>query len=153
MKEIIQNGDFFNVKKEEYNEKTLKCIISAMNKLEDLKDKPLMMLGKIQSGKTRSFIGLISIAFDNGYDLAVVLTKNSNALAKQTTARMLDEFSDFKDEDIIDVFDIMCMPQGMSKYELDKKLIIVVKKEKNNLPKLINFIITNCCITIFLRFV
>ena len=140
MKEIIQNGDFFNVKKEEYNEKTLKCIISAMNKLEDLKDKPLMMLGKIQSGKTRSFIGLISIAFDNGYDLAVVLTKNSNALAKQTTARMLDEFSDFKDEDIIDVFDIMCMPQGMSKYELDKKLIIVVKKEKNNLPKLINFI-------------
>ena len=47
-----------------------------------------MMLGKIQSGKTRSFIGVISLAFDNGYDLAVVLTKNSNALAKQTTARI-----------------------------------------------------------------
>ncbi|MDM8313158.1 Z1 domain-containing protein [Clostridium cadaveris] len=140
MKEIIKDGEFFSVKKKEYNRKTLECIIAAMNKLENLNDKPLMMLGKIQSGKTRSFIGLISIAFDNSYDLAVVLTKNSNALAKQTTARMIDEFNAFKDEDIIDIFDIMCMPQSMSKFELDKKLIIVVKKEKNNLPKLINFI-------------
>ena len=60
-----------------------------------------MMLGKIQSGKTRSFIGVISLAFDNGYDLAVVLTKNSNALVKQTTARIKQEFYDFRDEDII----------------------------------------------------
>lgn len=137
---MIETGEFFSAKKKDYSEKTLQCIRAAMNKLEGLEDKPLMMLGKIQSGKTRSFIGLISIAFDNGYDLAIVLTKNSNALAKQTTARMRNEFSAFKDEDIVDVFDIMCMPQGMSKFELEKKLIIVVKKEKNNLPKLIKFV-------------
>lgn len=111
-----------------------------MNKLEEIGDRPLMMLGKIQSGKTRSFIGLTSIAFDNGYDLAVVLTKNSNALAMQTTARMIQEFKEFKDDDIIEIFDIMCMPPDMKKYELEKKLIIVVKKEKNNLPKLLKFI-------------
>ena len=99
-----------------------------------------MMLGKIQSGKTRSFIGVISLAFDNGYDLAVVLTKNSNALAKQTTARMKQEFYDFRDEDIIEIFDIMCIPPNMSQFELDKKMIIVVKKEKNNIPKLMKFI-------------
>ena len=29
------------------------------------------MLGKMQSGKSRSFIGLISLAFDNGCDLAI----------------------------------------------------------------------------------
>lgn len=140
MGNIIENGEFFSVKKKEYSEKTLECIRTAMNKLEEIGDRPLMMLGKIQSGKTKSFIGLTSIAFDNGYDLAVVLTKNSNALAMQTTARMIQEFKEFKDDDIIEIFDIMCMPPDMKKYELEKKIIIVVKKEKNNLPKLLKFI-------------
>ena len=134
------DGDFFGVKKKEYNDKQSKCIIDAVEKLDQIKDKPLMMLGKIQSGKTKSFIGVISLAFDNGYDLAVVLTKNSNALAMQTTARMKQEFSEFRDDDLIDIFDIMCIPTDLSRFELDKKLILVVKKEHNNLPKLLNFI-------------
>ncbi|WP_394884690.1 Z1 domain-containing protein [Clostridium butyricum] len=137
---IIENGEFFSVKKKEYDEKTLTCIRQAVSKLDEIDDKPLMMLGKIQSGKTRSFIGVISLAFDNGYDLAVVLTKNSNALAMQTTARMREEFKVFRDDDIIEIFDIMCMPPNMSKFELDKKMIIVVKKEKNNIPKMLKFI-------------
>lgn len=137
---IIENGEFFSVKKKEYDEKTLICIRQAVSKLDEIDDKPLMMLGKIQSGKTRSFIGVISLAFDNGYDLAVVLTKNSNALAMQTTARMREEFKVFRDDDIIEIFDIMCMPPNMSKFELDKKMIIVVKKEKNNIPKMLKFI-------------
>lgn len=37
-------------------------------------DRPGMLLGRIQSGKTRAFVGAIAIAFDNGYDIAVVLT-------------------------------------------------------------------------------
>lgn len=140
MSNIIENGEFFSIKKEEYNDKTLACIRQAVEKLDEIEDRPLMMLGKIQSGKTKSFIGVISLAFDNGYDLAIVLTKNSNALAKQTTARMRDEFKEFKDDDIIEIFDIMCMPPNMSKFELDKKMIIVVKKEKNNIPKMLKFI-------------
>lgn len=137
---INENGEFFSVKKKEYNEKTLSCVRETILKLEEIEDKPLMMLGKIQSGKTKSFIGVISLAFDKGYDLAVVLTKNSNALAKQTTARMKDEFREFRDDDTIDIFDIMCIPSNLSRFELDKKLIIVVKKEKNNIPKLLNLI-------------
>lgn len=140
MSNIIEDGEFFSVKKEEYNNKTLACIRQVVGKLDEIEDKPLMMLGKIQSGKTKSFIGVISLAFDNGYDLAIVLTKNSNALAKQTTARMRDEFKEFKDDDIIEIFDIMCMPPNMSKFELEKKMIIVVKKEKNNIPKMLKFI-------------
>lgn len=132
--------EFFNVKKKEYDKPTLSCIQEAVQRLEEIGDQPLMMLGKIQSGKTRSFIGVISLAFDTGYDLAIVLTKNSNALAKQTVARMRQEFNEFKDDDIIDIFDIMCIPSEMSRFELNKKLIIVVKKEKNNLPKMIQFI-------------
>lgn len=134
------NGVFYGVKKKDYDSNTSACIVEAMNKLEIIEEKPLMMLGKIQSGKTRSFIGLTALAFDNGYDLSVILTKNSNALAKQTVARLQQEFSDFKEDDVLDIFDIMCIPKEMSKFELDKKLIIVVKKEKNNLPKMIEFI-------------
>lgn len=134
------DGEFFGVKKSEYNEKQYKCIIETVEKLNIINDNPLMMLGKIQSGKTKSFIGAISLAFDNGYDLAVVLTKNSNALAMQTTARMKQEFAQFRDEDLIDIFDIMCVPTDLSRFELDKKLILVVKKEHNNLPKLLDFI-------------
>ena len=134
------DGEFFGVKKSEYNEKQYKCILETVEKLNIINDNPLMMLGKIQSGKTKSFIGAISLAFDNGYDLAVVLTKNSNALAMQTTARMKQEFAQFRDEDLIDIFDIMCVPTDLSRFELDKKLILVVKKEHNNLPKLLDFI-------------
>ena len=134
------DGEFYGVKKREYNEKQSKCIIEAVEKLDEIKDNPLMMLGKIQSGKTKSFIGAIALAFDNGYDLAVVLTKNSNALAMQTTARMKQEFAPFRDEDLIEIFDIMCIPTDLSRFELDKKIILIVKKEHNNLPKLLNFI-------------
>ena len=134
------NGEFYGVKKEEYDSKTSNCIVESMEKLALINEKPLMLLGKIQSGKTKAFIGLISLVFDNGYDLAVILTKNSNALAKQTVARLQMEFSEFKEDDILDIFDIMCIPKEMSKFELEKKLIIVVKKEKNNLPRMIDFI-------------
>lgn len=137
---MILDGEFYGVKKKEYNQKQSKCIMEAVEKLDEIEDKPLMMLGKIQSGKTKSFIGVISLAFDNGYDLAVVLTKNSNALAMQTTARMKQEFAEFRDDDLIDIFDIMCIPTDLSRFELDKKLILVVKKEHNNLPKLLKFI-------------
>ena len=54
----------------------------------------------------------------------------------QTTARMKQEFAEFRDDDLIDIFDIMCIPTDLSRFELDKKLILVVKKEHNNLPKL-----------------
>lgn len=139
-KKIVLDGEFFNFKKSDYNDKTLECIVESVEKLEEIEDKPLMMLGRIQSGKTRSFIGVISLAFDNGYDLAIVLTKNSNALARQTVARMNYEFKSFREDDLLDIYDIMCIPSNMSKFELDKKMIIVVKKEKNNLPKMITFI-------------
>lgn len=137
---MITNGDFFGIKKIEYSDKQYDCILETVKKLDEIGDKPLMMLGKIQSGKTKSFIGVISLAFDNGYDLAVVLTKNSNALAMQTTTRMKQEFSSFRDDDLIDIFDIMCVPNDLSRFELDKKLILIVKKEHNNLPKLLDFI-------------
>ena len=69
---MILNGEFFSEKSKEYNEKTLDCIKESVEKLEKIGDRPLMMLGKIQSGKTKSFIGVMALAFDNGYDLSLI---------------------------------------------------------------------------------
>src|ERR1039458_7772088 len=44
---------------------------------------PGMLLGKIQSGKTRAFLGIIARCFDRGYGVAVILTKNNVSLTQQ----------------------------------------------------------------------
>lgn len=99
--------------------------------------KPGILLGKIQSGKTRAFIGIMALAFDNGYDVSVILTKGTKALVKQTVQRMEKDFHNFVYDDIAEVFDIMHMPDNLTAYERNKKLIIVVKKEVNNMRKIL----------------
>jgi hypothetical protein len=49
-------------------------------------DHPGMLLGKVQSGKTRTFISILALAFDNGFDIAIVLSKNSRALIVECPA-------------------------------------------------------------------
>lgn len=141
-KDMNLDGLFYTKKCTSYSEKLKNCIEASVKKLDEIGQNPLMLLGKIQSGKTRAFIGVISLAFDNGYDFAIVLTKNSNALAKQTVSRMNSEFSEFIDDDELDVYDIIKMPDKLSRYELGKKMILVVKKQHKNLPKLLEFIKT-----------
>ena len=59
--------------------------------------KPGMLLGKIQSGKTRGFLGIIAHGFDKGFDIAIVLTKGTKALSGQTVARFKKDFAEFLD--------------------------------------------------------
>src|SRR3954463_9591004 len=66
--------------------------VEQLFSLDTTTNKPGMLLGKIQSGKTRTFLGVIALAFDSGYDLAVILTKGTKALAKQTVRRVTTEF-------------------------------------------------------------
>ena len=102
--------------------------------------KPVMLYGKIQSGKTRAFVGIMSIAFDRGVDIAVVYTKGTNALATQTVSRMKAEFANFKpgnslhQQCTIVVHDVLDFrSQMLTQYELNtQKHIIVCKKEANN---------------------
>ena len=102
--------------------------------------KPVMLYGKIQSGKTRAFVGVMSIAFDRGIDISVVYTKGTNALATQTVSRMKAEFAYFKpgsnllQQCTIVVHDVLDLKsQMLTPYELNtQKHIIVCKKEANN---------------------
>src|SRR5204863_9603839 len=84
-------------------------------------NRPGILLGRVQSGKTRAFLGVIARAFDRGYDVAVILTKGTKSLAEQTLSRVKEDFREFILADQIDVFDIFAVPD-LTPYELNRKL-------------------------------
>jgi hypothetical protein len=132
---------FYSTLKESnsYSNELMNCMENTVEKLIDSTtsvNKPGMLLGKIQSGKTRTFLGIIGLAFDNGYDLTVVFTKGTKALARQTYQRLEQQFSAFRENDQIQIFDIMDLPDNLTQYEMNQKIIIVAKKETNNLRRL-----------------
>ena len=93
-------GEYYTTKCKEigYSEKMQKCIKDACQYcIDNIQDNgnlynkgehPLMMFGKIQSGKTRAFTGLMALAFDNKFDYVFILTKNNKALVEQTYKRI-----------------------------------------------------------------
>lgn len=143
-------GKYYSRKKQEYSyseqlDQCIKdtcqyCMDNTFGADDEKQLQPIMMLGKIQSGKTRAFTGLIALAFDNDFDMVFILTKNSKALVQQTESRMKKEFKEFVSDNEIEVKNIIKMCYSLTGYQLEKKLIIVAKKEKNNLDKLIAFI-------------
>jgi len=134
------NGPFYTELKEKntYSMEMQVCIENTVGKLLAQRtsgDKPGMLLGKIQSGKTKTFLGIIGLAFDSGYDLVIVLTKGTKALTNQTYQRISDHYKEFAETDDLQLFDIMSMPDNLTKWEIKQKLIIVAKKETNNLSR------------------
>ena len=85
-----------------YSEADRACIQQTVERLlsvETSSARPGMLLGKIQSGKTKTFLGAIALAFDNGFDIAVILTKGTKALARQTLERVRRDFARFTAQD------------------------------------------------------
>jgi hypothetical protein len=122
------------------------CVEEIVDELEAAStsgDKPGMLLGKIQSGKTRGFIGVIARAFDRGFDVAIVLTKGTKTLSAQTVRRLESDFAEFIDDDEFLVLDIMNIPGTLRRSELRRKVIIVAKKQARNLDRLIDFFETH----------
>lgn len=116
------------------------CVRETVDELisrETSSSHPGMLLGKIQSGKTRAFLGIIALAFDNGFDVAIVLTKGTRTLGNQTVSRIARDFKPFREENALQVFDILKIP-ALTQWEIEQqKLIIVAKKEHNNMRRLI----------------
>lgn len=120
-----------------YPEELQHCIEEVVERLEAATDpdSPGMLLGRIQSGKTGAFLGVIARAFDRGYDIAIVLTKGTRTLASQTVKRIGRDFKTFLDDDIV-LFDIMSAPDPLIRSEQRRKIIIVAKKQVNNLDRI-----------------
>ncbi|EHU1558650.1 Z1 domain-containing protein [Acinetobacter baumannii] len=143
------NGFFykkFKEKNQDFSAETFKCaeetVFELLNK-PTTSNHPGMLLGKVQSGKTRTFISALVLAFDNGFDIAIVLSKNSKALIQQTNKRLCKDFEDFIEDKELEIYDIMKAPKTFSKFELESKLIFIAKKQDDNLRKLIELFTKN----------
>ena len=106
--------------------------------------QPCLLLGKVQCGKTDTFLSIMGLCFDRGIDIAVVMTKGTNTLTTQTIQRLGNDFRYFKEDGSIDqkviisVYDILDLGHRgcLSDAQLNdpaQKFIIVVKKEDKNL--------------------
>jgi Z1 domain len=141
----LQNGSNFYARLKSFrnDDDTLsKCIAKVIRQLEDNQtsgSRPGMLLGKIQSGKTRAFVGAIAQGFDQGFDIALVLTKGTKTLSAQTVSRLSADFAEFIEEDEFLVLDIMNLPGKLTRSELSRKIVIVAKKQARNLERLIEF--------------
>ena len=129
---------FLNDKR--YEPQDIEAIEKTVAKLTDIssdRDRPGMLLGKIQSGKTKTFIGIIGLAFDRGFDAAIILTKGTKALSKQTIERISKEFEELTHRDLLQAYDVMTKPENLMGYEISQKLIFVAKKQPDNMARLI----------------
>lgn len=124
----------------DFGSDTFDCAAETVTKLLETatsSERPGMLLGKVQSGKTRTFISVLADGFDRGFDAAVVLSKNSTALIQQTVKRLQSEFSTFVDDGEMEIYDIMSAPTSFTQFELEAKHIFVAKKQRHNLDRLI----------------
>ena len=138
------NGEYFTkiINQDQLNQKDIDSIHNTVTQLLNTEtniDSPGMLLGKIQSGKTRNYIGVIALALDNGFDGSIILTKGTKALSKQTLQRISNEFKGFTDNEMLLAFDVMTTSSNLTGYEMNQKLIFVSKKQPDNMIKLIEF--------------
>ena len=110
--------------------------VTELASVETSASRPGMLLGKVQSGKTRAFIGVIARAFDVSFDVAVILTKGTKALAQQTVKRLQKDFAPARDLDLVEVYDVLPLPSHFNRWEAGRKLIFVCKKQTDNLDNL-----------------
>lgn len=139
---LLKSGNKHGVSPEKARcvEETVEELLSTAENATE----PGLLLGKIQCGKTDTFEMIIGLAFDKGFDIAVVLTKNSNALAKQTVTRFKLDFASFLNPADnpanikVVIEDIMATRSNYSKSGMrNAKIVWVVKKEKKNMDHLI----------------
>ncbi|WP_427867497.1 hypothetical protein [Mycoplasmopsis arginini] len=79
------------------SENAYKAVLNFKNPFIDTGENQfntILCLGKVQSGKTTFFITTIALAFDNGYNIAYVVSGTKKKLLEQTFKRMKLSFID-----------------------------------------------------------
>ena len=87
-------------KNDERTRSSVDAIMGRMDKLLNDPDEEChatgrlsgLVVGRVQSGKTRNYIGLMLKAADAGWNVIIVLTSAITALAKQTEDRIMRDF-------------------------------------------------------------
>lgn len=95
-----------------------------------------IVIGKVQSGKTSNFIALTALAFDNSYDLVVVLGGTKDPLVRQNRDRIKEYFAATKDVLVLDTVDyrnVLTAKNVQQFIKNGKKVIIVALKNPNQI--------------------
>lgn len=125
-----------------FQKKLLDCILSTAKGLYShlvLGDKrPILLLGNVQSGKTNAFEKIIALCFDYGFEVCIVLTKNSKKLLAQTKERIENDLRSTRVTipDCYDIADKTSSDLIKEDIKSKRKLIVFSKKQKHNLEKL-----------------
>jgi hypothetical protein len=117
------------------------CVPSKQNSFESEQNTGLV-LGYVQSGKTRSFMSLIALAKDNGYKLVIVLGGTTNILLDQTTDRLYEKLDDenfFIFEDFHDTSEYDKLIGIINNSKRKRTVVIPVLKNHSPLKKMIKF--------------
>src|ERR1051325_9523919 len=118
---------------------TEECSASVVRLLEQHQaaaQRPGMLLGKVQSGKTRAFVGALAIAFDSGFDVLVKTSAMSKPLVAQTIRRLRHDLGPALDEHRVLIFDAAARPAQLNEWQQQRKLIFVSKKHLRTLQNL-----------------
>ena len=78
-------------------EQVVRDMVDQLMKEDETAKQPCLLLGKVQCGKTDTFLSIMGLCFDRGIDIAVVMTKGTRTLTKQTIQRLNKDFRFFKD--------------------------------------------------------
>ena len=134
----------------EMPQEKIDCVEKTVSQLweeESRAEEPGLLLGKIQCGKTDTFEDIIGLAFDKGMDVAIILTKGTNALAEQTEKRARYDFRWFRPSDDLDqkatieVYGKIKPWRNLRLANVEKhKTVIVCMKQAKNLEHLYELI-------------
>lgn len=101
-----------------------------------------IVIGKVQSGKTSNFISITALAFDNSYDIVVVLGGTKKPLVKQNRDRISEYFSATREVLVLDTTDYkdQLTSKRITQFtKRNKKIVIVALKH----PAQINYLADN----------
>lgn len=74
-------------------ERSVKIYAESQKQIEDMSvNNNILLVGKVQSGKTSNLEMLSAIAFDNGYNMLIIYGGYDNTLLEQTTSRFRKTF-------------------------------------------------------------
>ena len=106
-----------------------------------------LVIGKVQSGKTSNFISLTALAFDNGYDIVVVLGGTKKPLVKQNKERIIEYFGTDNDVIVLDTTDSrdQLNEKRIKQFtkKMGRKIVVVALKNTNQISFITENMFTN----------
>ena len=113
-------------------QKSLKNLSLRLNEflLSDIKQRAILVLGKIQSGKTTHLLGTVAWSADSSFGLVVIFTGITGELNQQTNIRLKESLDDLNST-FICVYEVPTKSDSLEYQILKEKLLIDIRNRSN----------------------